>query len=421
MDKRYLRWLLPVALISIFAAQFAARPELRTLFSLDYWQSLLRYGKVLRIVEAEYVHADEVNFHDLTDIALRGAVRSLDNYSDYMIAEDYEAFNMSANQEYVGVGIEISEFSGRVMIAQVFKGGSAEAAGVLPGDFIVGVDGADTREESLNEVVERIRGEPGSSVALELKRPATDELLSFELERVAIALDSVVDVGMKAEGVGYLKVRQFIDETDLELNAAIDTLQQQGMRGLILDLRGNPGGRLDTAARMAEIFLQTGDVIVTVQSRRGVEDVFRVRDTRHATFGGPMVVLIDGGSASASEILAGALRDHQRAVLVGQKSYGKGSVQSVLSFPGGDGLKLTSARYLLPDGEAINGTGVYPDIPVEMEDTDAILLMLQKHHLRQMSDQAFAKAFGFAPIEDAQLKVATDILEAKFVAKADRL
>jgi carboxyl-terminal processing protease len=417
MDKRTLRWVIPVALFAVLASQFATRADWRALLSMDYWKSLSRYGMVMRIVESEFVHADEVNFQDLTDVALREAVRSLDPYSDYMTPGDYEEFNMAANQEYVGVGIEIGQFSGRVIISQVFEQGAAAEAGVLSGDFIVGVDGVDTREEALGEVVGRIRGEPGSLVSLEVERPISAETHTFELVRRAIALDSVVDLEMKTESVGYLKVRQFIDETDLEMISAIHALSAQGMQGLIVDLRGNPGGRLDTAAKMAEVFLQPGQKILTVQSRRGVEEVFEAGVSVDA-FRQPLIVLIDGHSASASEILAGALRDHARAVLVGEKSYGKGSVQSVYGFRDGDGLKLTSARYLLPSGEAINGTGVYPDVTVEMDAEEAILLMLQKHHLRKMSPAAFTRAFGFAPVEDSQLKVARQMLTA-LIASAD--
>jgi len=414
MDKRYLRWLLPVALFSLLAAQFYARPEWRAFVSIDYWQSLLRYGRVLRLVESEYVYADQVKFHNLTDIALRQAVRSLDEYSDYMVAEDYEEFNMAANQEYVGVGIEISEFSGQVIIAQVFEQGSAHAAGVLPGDFIVGVNEADTREENLSQVIERIRGEPGTQVILQVERPITNELLSFELERVAIALDSVTDVELLDTGVGYLKVRQFIDESDLELIEAIKMLQAQGMQALIIDLRGNPGGRLDTAVRMAEIFMSEDQTVLTVQSRRGVESVFKARAPEYS-YDGYLAVLIDGNSASASEILSGALRDHQRAVLIGEKSFGKGSVQSVFGFNNGDGLKLTSARYLLPKGEAINGKGVYPDLPIQMANETAIIFMLQKHHLRTMTDAEFTATFGFEPVRDEVRLVANELLAAKLV------
>jgi carboxyl-terminal processing protease len=220
----------------------------------------------------------------------------------------------------------------------------------------------------------------------------------------------VVDVEMATETVGYMRVRQFIDETDLEMISAIHRLKAEGMQGLIIDLRGNPGGRLNIAVRMSEIFLDAGQPVLTVQSRRGVQEVFYAEATLDANHQ-PLVVLIDGDSASASEIFSGALRDHARAVLVGEKSYGKGSVQSVYSFPNGDGLKLTSARYLLPSGEAINGTGVCPDVTVEMDAEEAILLILQKHHLRKMSDASFTKTFGFAPIEDPQRLVAEQILE----------
>jgi carboxyl-terminal processing protease len=419
MDKRSFRWLIPIALFAVFASQFAARSDWRALLSLDYWKSLSRYGMVMRIVESEFVHADEVNFEDLTDVALREAVRSLDPYSDYMTPEDYEMFSMAANQEYVGVGIEVGQFSGRVIISQVFEQGSAAAAGVLPGDFIVGVDGHDTRAHTLAEVVERIRGEPGSLVSLEIERPMSAQTHTFELVRRAIALDSVVQVAMQTALVGYFKVRQFIDDTDLEMLSAIHALKAQGMRGLIIDLRGNPGGRLDTAAKMAQVFLEPGQQVLTVQSRRGVEEVYEAEASADA-FRQPLIVLIDGNSASASEILAGALRDHARAILVGEQSYGKGSVQSVYGFRDGDGLKLTSARYLLPSGEAINGTGVSPDVHVEMQPEDAILLMLQKHHLRAMSAAAFSRAFGFAPIDDAPLQVAAQMLDAVIQAQRAR-
>ncbi len=420
MDKHTLRWVIPVALLALLASQFAARADWRAMLSKDYWQSLSRYGMVLRIVESEFVHADEVDFRELTDVALRSAVSSLGPYSSYMTADDYEEFSMASNQEYVGVGIEVGQFSGRIIISQVFEQGSAAEGGILAGDFIIGVDEVDTREESLGEVIDRIRGEPGSLVTLEVERPITAEEYSFELERRAIALDSVVDIEMATDSVGYMRVRQFIDETDLEMVSAIHMLNVQGMQGLILDLRGNPGGHLDIAVKMAEVFLKKGQKVLIVQSRRGEEEVFYAKDSIDQ-FQKPLIVLIDGQSASASEILSGALRDHERALLVGEKSYGKGSVQSVYSFADGDGLKLTSARYLLPNGEAINGTGVYPNVTVERSTEEAILLMLQAHHLRHMSAEAFTDAFGFAPVEDTQRLVAQQMLEALISANSSNV
>ena len=301
MEKHTLRWVIPVALLAVLASQFATRADWRAMFSLGYWQNLARYGMVMRIVESDFVHADEVDFQELTDVALRAAVRSLDPYSEYMTPDDYEEFGMAANQEYVGVGIEVGLFSGRIIISQVFEQGSAGVGGILAGDFIVGVDEFDTRDESLGEVIDRIRGESGSMVSLQVERPITAEEHSFNLERRAIALDSVVDVEMATETVGYMRVRQFIDETDLEMVSALQLLKSEGMQGLIIDLRGDPGGRVDIAVRMSEIFLDEGQEILTMQSRRGVEEVFYAEATLNANHQ-PLVVLIDGNSASASEI-----------------------------------------------------------------------------------------------------------------------
>lgn len=412
MDKRYLKWILLSGVVAIIAAQFYVRPELRSLFSYHYWDNLLRYGRVMRLVEAEYVDGKAVDFKAFTDHALREAVAELDDYTSYFTADEYERFNQDANQVYVGVGIEVGYFSGRTVIADVFEQGSAGQAGIHVGDFIVGVDGEDLREADMRDIVKQIRGEPGTAVTLEIVRPLEAEPLFFTMERRSIALDSVIDVRMESESIGYLRIRQFIDATDVELLDAMHDLSDQGMQSLVIDLRGNPGGRLDTAARMAEFFLDAGDVILTVQSRRGGDEVFRVRKDIER-FEIPIVILIDGLSASASEIFSGALRDHQRAVLVGAKSYGKGSVQSVYGFTDGDGLKLTSARYLLPGGETINGIGVEPDVAVEISEEDRILRLLQEHHLRRMDADAFEQTFGFAPVGDATLETALALLKAE--------
>ncbi len=414
MNKRELKWLLPVGLLAILLAQVVGRPELRALFSTEYWSNWWRYGQVIRLVEAEFVHADDVDFHQLTDVALQSAVRALDDYSDYMTPDAYRDFNMAANQEYVGVGIEIEKFAGRIALAQVFPQGSAHEAGILPGDFIVAVDDEALSAE-LPQAFERIHGVPGSFVTLTVERLGKVAPLEFELERRAITLDAVVDVGFKSEGVGYLKLRQFTDAADQEVLEAVDQLMQQGMQALIIDLRGNPGGRVMTAAHIAELFLEEGQRILSIESRRGEAEVLEVHSAqRHYEI--PLAVLIDGGSASASEILSGALRDHRRAVLIGEKSYGKGSVQSVYQFASGDALKLTSARYLLPDGEAINGTGVYPDVEVKVTQQDRALILLQSHHLRRMDQAGFVRDFGFAPLEDRPVNTAVDILDARLQA-----
>ena len=411
MNKRYLKWLLPVGLFAFLLSQILSRPELRGLFSADYWVNWWRYGQVIRLVEAEYVHADDVNFRAFTDVALQGAVGALDGYSDYMTPVDYEEFNMAANQEYVGVGIEIAEFAGRVVVAQVFPQGSAQLVGMRPGDCIVAVDGDDVKGDTFRDISSRIRGESGSWVRLTVERSGVAGAVDFNLERRAIALAAVADVELMPSKVGYLKLRQFTDSADREMSAAIEQLQREGMLGLLLDLRGNPGGRLMVAANIAELFLHHGQRILSVESRRGEADIIEAAEVDGGYFG-PLVVLIDGASASASEVLAGALRDHHRAVLVGARSYGKGSVQSVYQFRSGEALKLTTARYLLPEGEAINGSGVQPDIEVEVADRDRVLLLLQQHHSRTMDDETFEQCFGFKPVDDVQLESALETILA---------
>jgi carboxyl-terminal processing protease len=301
------------------------------------------------------------------------------------------------------------------VLSEVFPGGPAQAGGLREGDFVVGVDGEDVRGEPLAEVVDRIRGEPGTEVVLEVERSLSDGIFEVRLEREAIALDSVVDAGMRGGGVGYLRIRQFIEDTDVEFAEVVELLKQEGLRGLVIDLRGNPGGMLTTAVRLADLLLDRGQLIVSVQSRRGREDLFEA-ESDNDLFRGPLVVLIDATSASASEILAGALRDHRRAVLVGGTSFGKGSVQSVFGFPGGDGLKLTTARYLLPGGEAINGRGVFPDVPVEPRTVEAMRLHVQENHLRTMDAAAFEAAFGHPPARDRALDLAVETMRAVLAA-----
>ena len=411
MHKRTFKWALIGGTLSFWAAIIVFQPSARALFSFEFWQNLARYSRVMRLVETEYVHADDVSYEELTNVALRESVRSLDKYSDYMIPDDFESFNMASNQEYVGVGIELTEFGGQVRITQVFDGGSAEESGLLAGDVIATVDGESVRGESLSEVSKLVRGEPGTTVVLEIERMGQGAAQAFEMERRAITLDAVVDIEMKTPTVGYCLLRQFTEMADVELAAAILQLEAQGMQALILDLRGNPGGRLDSAALIADLFLEPGQAIVTVESRRGLVETV-LTEPNGTGFAGPMAILIDQHSASASEILAGACRDHGRAILVGEQTFGKGSVQSVFQFRGGHGLKLTTARYLLPLGEAINGTGVAPDVRVELSREESYVRVLQRHHLRDMDAQAFERRFGFAPIEDAPLQIAQELLAA---------
>ncbi|MEM7792813.1 MAG: S41 family peptidase, partial [Verrucomicrobiota bacterium] len=353
---------------------------------------------------------DQVDFKEFTDVALRRAVQSLDEYSDYMPPLDYKDFNMASEQTYVGVGIEVGEFAGRISISEVFDGGSAQRSGLLAGDAIIEVDGEGFEEPTLYEVTERIRGEEGTVVTLGVERPRREDILNFEMERRSISLSSVANAEKIKDGIGYLRFRQFTENSAQELAKAIQKLRSEGMEGLVLDLRDNPGGRLDSALEIAEMFLETGDRLLTVQSRRRVVEVFEAGFSQQR-FRFPLVVIINGNSASASEILAGILRDHDRAILVGEKSFGKGSVQSIYSFRGDYGLKLTSARYLLPGGDAVHGIGVEPTIAIDQPTEQAFELRIQKHHLRFMTPDEYEASFGFPPKVDSQLEAAIGALQ----------
>jgi carboxyl-terminal processing protease len=409
MDKRYLKWYLLVGFLALLSSQFYVRPEMRGLVSWDYWQNLLRYGQIMRLAESRYVDPTEFDYEQFTNLALDGALRQLDVHSSYYTLEDFERFNNDANQTYVGVGIEVASFEQKTVISDVFAEGSAGNAGIRVGDRIVGVDGLDLIDSSIGEILDLIRGETGSEVSIEVERIGNEDRLNFKMLRKEITLQSVSDVSMLTDTIGFVRVRQFTDDTDTELADALKGLAKRGMEGLIIDLRGNPGGRLETATRMASLFLDYDQIILKVQSRDGIEEVIRV-ESEKAVFEVPVVILLNRQSASASEILAGALQDHGRAVLVGEKSYGKGSVQSVFGFNDGGGMKLTIARYLLPKGAVVNGIGVSPDYEVDVPEEDRARSLLQQHLDLQINEAEFLSFFGFAPSGDRVLEKALEVI-----------
>lgn len=409
MDKRYLKWYLLVGVLALIGSQLYMRPETRGLLSFSYWQSLFRYGAVLRLIESEYVDPDAMDYHSFTDAALNGGLMQFDPYASYYTEDAYMRFQEEAEQRYVGVGIEVGYFESKALITDVFAEGSAGEAGIQVGDRIVGVDEMEVSEDNLSVLIDAIRGQPGTEVSLKVERIGEEAPLQIRIERQSITLSSIADATMEMEAVGYVRVRQFTEKTDVELREAIKSLSADGMRGLIIDLRGNPGGRLDTAVQMAEFFLEPGKTILKVQSRRGIEEVFKSKD-QSDRYEGALVLLIDERSASASEVFAGALRDHDRAVLVGETSFGKGSVQSVIGFSNGDGLKLTSARYLLPNGQVVQGVGVEPDIEIEIPEQAHMRQMLRRHLETQVDAATIEAFFGFELVPDAVLEAGKSAL-----------
>jgi carboxyl-terminal processing protease len=334
-------------------------------------QAFELFGKVLGIVQSDYV--EPVSGQKLIEAALNGMLSSLDPHSSYLTEDAYNEMKVQTRGKYGGLGLEITEENGLIKIVSPIDDTPAAAAGLLTGDLITKVDGQATTDFTLSEIVARLRGDVGSKVVLTMLR-AGREPFDVTLKRAEIKIKSVRG-HIEDGGIAYIRISSFIANTDSDLRATLQTITGQAaasrdpaagrkLTGLVLDLRNDPGGLVDQAVAVAGDFLDKGE-IVSIRGRRP-EDVKRYgAKSGDITHGLPIVVLINGGSASASEIVAGALRDDHRAVLLGTRSFGKGSVQTIIPIPGNGALRLTTARYYTPSGRSIQAEGIMPDIEVE--------------------------------------------------------
>jgi carboxyl-terminal processing protease len=330
------------------------------------------FARVLSYVETNYV--EDVDDQQLVYGAVKGMIRTLDPHSAFMTPEEYTDMRADTDGEFGGIGIEIDDDEGVLVVVEPIGNGPAARAGLLAGDRIVTIDGQSTKDAGKDgDTSNRLRGKPGTPVTIEVERKGWDKPHPFTLTRELIHVDAV-DAQVLEPGIGYIKIKQFQERTDEEVEAALEKLKAQspaGVQGVILDLRGNPGGLLDQAVKIADLFITDGTIVTTVgrAGKKLDEEIAKA----HGTWEGfPMVCLVNGGSASASEIVAGALQDHERAVIVGTQTFGKGSVQSVYEFPDGSGLKLTVARYFTPKGRSIQDKGITPDVVVEQLDAEKL-------------------------------------------------
>ncbi len=324
------------------------------------------FSKVVEQVRANYVDADKSTYQDLIYGALRGMLQSLDPHSQFMDKEAFTAMKEDTAGKFGGLGITIGIKDSILTVIAPMEDTPAFRAGLLSGDKIVEINGDSTDGLSLEDAVKKLRGDPGTKVKVKIFRPKTQLMKEFELERAIINVPSIKDTRVLDGGIGYVRMLQFGEETADDLQAALDTLEKQKVKALVLDLRSNPGGLLTAAVEVGQKFLRRGDLIVFTRGRDNrMERSYRARARR--TFPDvPMAVLINGYSASASEIVAGALQDNRRAVLVGEKSFGKGSVQSVLPQEGGTAIRLTTAKYYTPSERVIHEVGIEPDVVVPM-------------------------------------------------------
>jgi carboxyl-terminal processing protease len=327
------------------------------------WEEARLFAEVYERIKREYV--DEVDDHELMEKAVRGMVSALDPHSAYLDSEEFEEIRLSTMGSYPGVGIEVVAEEGGVKILRPLEGSPAEEAGMRAGDFIVRIDGADVGSD-LNGAINRMRGAAGSTVKLTVRRPPQNELFTFSLRRAKVDVRSVAQADLEP-GYGYVRITSFSETTADDVAHALARLKRdnpKGLQGLVLDLRNNPGGVLEASVAVADAFLDHG-LIVSADGRTP-DSRFRMEATPGDLINGaPIVALVNGNSASAAEILAGALRDHGRAELVGHKTYGKGSVQTVMPLSYGGALKLTTSRYFTPSGASIHEKGILPDVIVE--------------------------------------------------------
>jgi carboxyl-terminal processing protease len=325
------------------------------------WQDAQLLAEVMSQVEREYV--DPVDDHRLLQAAVRGMVSSLDPYSAYLDGDEYDDIKISSSGEYSGVGIEVSMEDGQVVVVAPLDGSPAAEAGIRAGDVIATIDNVPVNSTTLDDTIGRMRGKEGTTVKVGIVREGSPEPLQFTLKRSRVQLHSVSSQ-LAEPGFGYVRISEFSETTGKELDVALAALRKTNrapLKGLVLDLRNNPGGVLEAAVAVADAFLDSG-VIVSAKGRTP-ESKFEMSATPgDALKGAPIVVLVDGGSASAAEIVAGALKDDHRATLMGRTTFGKGSVQTVLPLGDDRALKLTTSLYYTPSGASINHRGIVPDI-----------------------------------------------------------
>ncbi|PRS35603.1 peptidase S41 [Bacillus sp. RJGP41] len=309
---------------------------------------------------------EEVDEEKLVDGAINGMIKSLDDpYSAYMDKKEASSFHESISSSFEGIGAEIQEQDGQIMVVSPIKGSPAEKAGVKPNDIILSVDGKSVEGLSSSEAVLKIRGEKGTKVDLSISRAGESEPIKLTIKRDTIPIETVY-AEMLDDGVAKIQVTSFSEHTVQELKTALEEMSKKDMKGLVLDLRGNPGGLLDQAIEMASMFIPNGKVVLQVEDRSGKKDVYKSENDGELKI--PVVVLIDDGSASASEIVAAAVSESADIPLIGVKSFGKGTVQTAQDFEDGSNFKYTAAKWLTPEGNWIHKKGIKPDINVRLPD-----------------------------------------------------
>jgi carboxyl-terminal processing protease len=391
----------------------------------DLYEQMRLFTTVLEKVRQEYVEGERLSYEELIQGALKGMLSTLDPHSEFMEAQKYEDLRNDTEGAFGGVGIVIEMKDNVLTVVAPMEDTPAFKSGVLAGDQIIRIEGKSTEKFTITDAVKRLRGEPGSSVTITTARPNSDEIKEHTLTRAIIKVDTVKDLNGRREfpldesKIGYVRLTQFGEQTSSDVKDALKKLDDQGMRGLILDLRTNPGGLLDQAVKVCDIFVPKGELIVSTEGRGALAKSryhARTRDL-YPNLKGKIVVLVNTGSASASEIVAGCLQDLGLAFVMGEQTFGKGSVQSIVPFQEGPALKLTTAFYYTPSHKVIHEQGITPDsiVPMSREEEEALMLKRYPGGLERLDEETRTRVEN---AKDIQLDRAVDFLKGMLLYEA---
>lgn len=375
------------------------------------YKEMKTLARAVELIRQDYVDEDKTDYEELIYSALRGMLEELDPHSDFMDPRDFATMQEDTKSEFGGLGVVVGMKNERLTIVAPMEGTPGFRAGLLPGDVLLEIDGQSAEKMSLRDAVEKLRGEPGTSVKLVVGRAGEADSLSFDIEREVIKVPSVRGAKvLEGEGprIGYVRVTQFSEPTGKEFARALDGLEKQGIDGLVIDLRFNPGGLLGSAVEVAGEFLPGGALVAYTEGRSAsAERRYLAPGKGRKPREYPVAVLVNSSSASGAEIVAGALKDSGRALLVGETTFGKGSVQSVISLPDGSAVRLTTAKYFTPGKQPIHEKGVMPHVVATMPSADEARLLALR---RQEDLPPGTKREQIEPVEDAPLRRAVDAL-----------
>ena len=410
--------LLACLLLGLLPAVFAQEEQPGKSEEDNGYAQISIFAKALELIRQDYVDENKTSYHDLINAAMKGMLSSLDPHSQFMDPDDFRDMQDDTRSRFNGLGIEVSMKNGLPTVITAMEDTPAAKAGILSGDQILRINGISTERMDLQDAINVLRGPAGAKLTLTLLRPSTKEIKEYTLQRAEIKIQSVKGARLldpELTGpykIGYVRLVQFNEPTADELAKALDELQKQGMLALVLDLRNNPGGLLNSAVDVCAQFLPPNTKVVSTQGRvASQQHDYSTSGAKKERPSFPMVVLINEGSASGAEIVAGALKDLHRAVLVGETTFGKGSVQNVMQLPDGSAVRFTTAKYYTPSKQVIQGNGVAPNIRVAMtaEQERSLFALRNTGNMKPEDDKSIIRA------RDPQMLRAIDALKGVMI------